>query len=227
MTREFFHDKASKGILVGIFLLIFFSIRAANILIVLYVINWLAGNSWKTWSWKKRDWLLLLVIAPWLLELVSVFYSTHIVVGLHQVEKRLALVVVPIMTLHSVNNAVSDRTTVFRLATICTVLVTFYCLLVAEYNVLFRSSEMFYWEDFTQPIILEPGYVSLIINIVSIWIICELISKWNSLLPDRKIFYLCLIAYFGVITFLLASKLHGVIFIAIVISGLILVYRRH
>lgn len=227
MTRELFHQNASKAILAGIFLLIFFSIRITNIFIILYIINWLAGISLKAWSWQKRDWLLLLIISPWILELVSVLYSTHMVIGLHQVEKRLALLVVPVITLHSVNNAVNDRATVFRLAALSTVLVTFYCLLVALYNVLFHSAKMAYWEDFTQPIILEPGYTSLMINIVSIWIISELTSKWNSLVPSRKTFYLSLIAYFGVITFLLASKLHAVIFITIVIVGVVLIYRRH
>lgn len=227
MTRELFHQNTSKVILAGIFLLLFFSIRITNILIILYVVNWLAGYSLKAWSWQKRDWLLLLIISPWILELVSILYSTNMVIGLHQVEKRLVLLAVPIITLHSASNAVNDRTTVFRIATICTVLVTLYCLLVAVYNVLFRSGEMAYWEDFTQPIIVDPGYASLMINIVSIWIVCELVSEWDSLLPRRKIFYLSLIAYFGVITFLLASKLHGVIFIAIVIIGVVLIYRRH
>ena len=227
MRKELFHRNASKAILAGIFVLIFFSIRVTNILVILYVINWLAGNSRKTWSWQKRDWLLLLIISPWILELVSVLYSTHMVIGLHQIEKRLALLVVPIITLHSVNNAGSNRTTVFRIATISTVLVTLYCLLVAIYNVLFHSAKLAYWEDFAQPIILEPGYASLMINIVSIWIICEVMSEWNSLVPSRKIFYLSLIAYFGIIIFLLASKLHGVIFIAIVIIGVVLIYRKH
>lgn len=227
MTRELFHQNTSKVILAGIFSLLFFSIRITNILIILYVLNWLVGNSLKAWSWQKRDWLLLLIISPWILELVSVLYSTHMVVGLHQVEKRLALLAVPIITLHSVNNAVNDRTTVFRIATISTVLVTFYCLLVASYNVLFHSAKMAYWEDFTQPMIVEPGYASLMINILSIWIIYELMSEWNSPLPNRKIFYLSLITYFGVIIFLLASKLHGVIFITIVIIGVVLIYRRH
>ena len=227
MTRELFHRNASQAILAGIFLLIFFSIPITNILVILYVLNWLAGNSLKTWSWQKRDWLVLLIISPWILELVSVLYSTDMVNGLHQVEKRIALLAIPIITLHSADNAVKDRVAVFRMATICTVLVTLYCLLVALYNVLFHSFKMAYWEDFTQPIIFDPAYVSLMINIVSIWIICKLIWEWISLSSSRKILYLSLIAYFGVITFLLASKLHGVIFIAIVIIGVVLIYRRH
>ena len=162
MRRELFHRNASKAILAGIFLLMFFSIRITNILIFLYIVNWLVGNSLKAWSWQKRDWLLLLILSPWILELVSVLYSTHMVIGLHQVEKRLALLAVPFITLHSVNNAVNDRATVFRMATICTVLVTLYCLVVASYNALFHSAKMAYWEDFTKPIILEPGYASLI-----------------------------------------------------------------
>jgi O-antigen ligase len=227
MTRALFHQNASKAILIGIFFLIFFSIPITNILIGLYVLNWLAGNSLKSWSWQKRDWLLLLIISPWMLELLSVLYSTHMEIGLHQVEKRLVLIIIPIITLHSANNAVTDRATLFRMATICTVLVTLYCLLVALYNVLFHSVKMAYWEDFTQPTIFDPGYISIIINILSIWIIYELVSKWNSLLPSRKVFYLSLIAYFGVITFLLASKLHGVIFITMVIIGVVLIYRRY
>jgi len=227
MRRAIFHRNASKVILAGIFLLIFFSIRITNILVILYVINWLAGNSLKACEWRKTDWLLLLIISPWILELVSVLYSTHMEIGLHQVEKRLTLIAVPFITLHSVNNAVSDRATVFRIAIVCTILVTFYCLLVASYDFLFHSAKMAYWKDFTQPIIFDPGYVSLMINIVSIWIICELMSGWNSLLPSRKIIYLSLIAYFGVITFFLASKLHGVIFIIIVMIGVVLIYRRH
>ncbi len=227
MTRELFHRNASKAILAGIFLLMFFSIRITNILIILYVVNWLVSNSLKAWSWQKRDWLLLLIISPWILELVSVLYSTHMVIGLHQVEKRLVLIAIPIITLHSANCYINSRATVFRIATLCIVMVTLYCLLVASYDVLFNSAKMAYWEDFTQPIIFAPVYVSLMINIVSIWIICELISEWNSLLPSRKIFYLSLIAYFGVITFLLASKLHGVIFITIVMIGVVLIYRRH
>ena len=88
MTRELFHRNASQAILAGIFLLIFFSIPITNILVILYVLNWLAGNSLKTWSWQKRDWLVLLIISPWILELVSVLYSTDMVNGLHQVVKR-------------------------------------------------------------------------------------------------------------------------------------------
>ncbi len=227
MKREHFHTNASRAILAGIFLLIFFSIRMANILIILYAFNWLAGNSLKAWRWQKRDWLVLLIISPWILELVSVFYSTDMVMGLHQVEKRLALFAIPIITLHSANNAVDDRTTVFRTAAINTVLATLYCLLVALYNVFFHSAKMAYWEDFTRPIIFAPVYASLMINIVSIWIICELITEWNSLSQSRKIVGLSLIAYFGVITFLLASKLQGVIFITIMFVGLVLIYHKH
>ncbi|MEQ9412677.1 MAG: hypothetical protein RIF39_02530 [Cyclobacteriaceae bacterium] len=207
MRRELFHRNASRAIVAGIFLLFFFSIRITNILIIIYVVNWILGNSFKEWHWQKRDWLILLIVSPWILEVVSVFYSTHITLGLHQVEKRLALFVIPIITLHSVNNAVNDRATLFRIVTLCTVAVTLYCLFFAAYNFFFRNINSFYWEDFTRPIILAPGYVSLIINIVSIWSISELMSEWNSPSPNRKIRHLSLITYFGVITFLLASKL--------------------
>jgi O-antigen ligase len=43
----------------------------------------------------------------------------------------------------------------------------------------------------------------------------------------RRIFYLSLIAYFGFITFLAASKLHSVIFVTILIIGVVLIYRKH
>jgi O-antigen ligase len=227
MTRELFHQNISKAILAGIFLLIFFSIRITNIFIILYLVNWLVGNTMKTWSWQKQDWLLLLIISPWILDLISILYSTHMVIGLHQVEKRFALIAIPIITLHSANNAVKDRTTIFHIGTMCTVLVTFYCLLVALYNFLFKSEKMAYWEDFTQPIIFAPVYVSLIINIVSIWIIYKLVREWLSLALSQKILYLSLITYLGIITFLVASKLHSVIFIVIIIMGLVLIYHKH
>jgi O-antigen ligase len=227
MRKTLFHLNASKAILAGIFLLMFFSIRITNILIILYVVNWLAGNSLKAWRWQKGDWLVLLIISPWILEIVSILYSTHIVIGLHQVEKRLALIAIPIITLHSEGNAVKDRITLFRTATMCTVLVTLYCLLFAIYNVLFHSFKMAYWEDFTVPIIFAPVYLSLIINILSIWIISKLLQEWISLSLYRKTLYLGLITYFGIITFFLASKLHSVIFILIVIIGLVLIYRKH
>lgn len=227
MKKELFHRKASEAILSGIFLLMFFSIRITNIFIILYIFNWLVGNSLKAWSWQKKDWLVLFIISPWILELISILYSTHMVIGLHQVEKRLALFAVPIITLHSENNAVNDRTTVFRIATISTVLVTLYCLLVAFYNVLLHSAKMAYWEDFTQPIIFAPVYLSLIINIVSIWIVYRLIREWISLPMSQKILYMSLITYLGIITFLVASKLQSVIFIAIVIMGVVLLYLRH
>lgn len=227
MRKELFHRKASEAILAGIFLLMFFSVRITNIFIILYVINWLAGTSINALNWQKRDCLVLLIISPWILELVSVLYSTNMVIGLHQVEKRLALLAIPIVTLHSTDNAVKDRVSVFRTATICTVLVTFYCVLVALYSVVVHSTKMAYWEDFTQPIIFAPVYLSLIINIVSIWIINRLIEEWITLPLIQRIFYLSLIAYFGIITFLVASKLHSVIFIAILIIGVVLIYRKH
>ena len=93
MRRDLFHRNTSRALLAGIFLLIFFSIRITNILIILYVVNWLVGKSWKDFTWQSKDWLLLLVISPWILDLVSVLYSTHIINGLHQLEKRLALCV--------------------------------------------------------------------------------------------------------------------------------------
>lgn len=227
MKRELFHQTASKAILVGIFLVAFFSIRITNLLLILYIVNWLAGSTPIAWRWQKRDWLVLLVISPWLMELVSVLYSSHMVVGLHQVEKRLALLAIPIVTLHSLNSSVNDRGTVFRLVTVSTVLATCYCLVVALYNMLFHSVKMAYWEGFTEPILMDPGYVSLLINIVSIGIIHELTSKWNSLMPIRKFSYLSLISYLGIITFFLASKLHAVIFSTMVIFGVYVIYRKY
>jgi len=227
MRKELFHHRASEAILAGIFLLMFFSIRFTNILIVLYVINWLAGTSLKAWKWKKNDWLLLLIISPWVLELVSALYSTHMITGLHQVEKRLTLLAIPIITLHSTENAVNDRVTAFRIATLSTVLATLFCVLVAVYNVVVHSAKMAYWEHFTEPIIFAPVYLSLIMNIVSIWIIIRLIKEWITLPLIQRIYYLSLIAYFGIITFLVASKLHSVIFIAILIIGVVLIYRTH
>lgn len=227
MRKELFHRKASEAILAGIFLLMFFSIRITNILIILYVANWLASNFLKAWSWQKKDLMILLIVSPWLLELVSVLYSTHTNIALHQIEKRLTLLIIPIVTLHAGDCAIKDRVTVFRIAIICTVLVTLYCLFVAAYNVMIHSTKMAYWEDFTRPIIFAPVYLSLIINIVSIWIINKLIIEWISLPLTQRLFYLSLIAYFGIITFLVASKLHSVIFIAILIIGVILIYRRH
>lgn len=227
MRREHFHAKVSIAILVGIFSIMFFSIRLTNALIILYVLNWLASNPLKAWSWQKMDWLMLLVISPWVLELVSVLYSANIITGIHQVEKRLTLLAIPIITIHSTDNAVKDRVKVFRIVTICTAVVTLYCLLLSLYNVLFQSAKMAYWENFTQPIIFAPVYLSLIINIVSIWIIFRLVGEWSTLTLSRKILYLCLIGYFGTITFLLASKLHAVIFVAIVIIGMVLIYRKH
>lgn len=205
----------------------FFSIRITNILIILYVVNWLVAKPFKFWSWQKSDWLLLLVISPWLLEIISVLYSTHTLIGLHQVEKRVALLFVPIVTHHSIGNAVDDRATVFRVATICTMLATLYCLFIALYGVLVHSTEMPYWEDFTKPVIFAPVYLSLIINIITLWLISRLASEWVSLPSGRKVLYLFLIGYFGFITFLLASKLHAVIFIVIIAVGFVLIYRRY
>jgi len=227
MIGTFFHSKASSAILAGIFLSIFFSIRLTNGLIILYIINWISGASFKSWTWQKQDWMLLLVVSPWILELVSVLYSSDMINGLHQVEKRLTLLVIPIITFHAADNVVKDRAILFLVATLSVVLVTFYCLSVALYGVFLYDYEMAYWENFTQPIIFAPGYLSLIINVVSIWIILELASGWSSLSPTQRIIYLSLITYFGVITFLLASKLHSVIFIAIVILGVVLIYRNH
>lgn len=227
MGRESFHYNASKTILAGIFLFMFFSIRFTNALIILYVVNWIASNPLKSWSWQKNDWMMLLVISPWVLEMISVLYSTNIITGIHQVEKRLALLAIPIVTLHSTRNVVKDRVIVFRIAAICTTLVTLYCLLIALYNVIFHSAGMAYWEDFTRPIIFAPAYLSLLINIMSVWIIFRLVGEWISLSLNLKVLYLGLITYFGNITFLLASKLHSVIFIGIVIIGVVLIYRIH
>src|SRR5258706_10527703 len=99
MTRGHFHRDASKAILAGIFLLIFFSIQITNIVVILYVLNWLVGNSKEGWHWRKSDWLLLLIVSPWLLEIISILYSTQKIVGLHQVEKRLVLLVIPFITI--------------------------------------------------------------------------------------------------------------------------------
>jgi O-antigen ligase len=228
MDRRQFHFRASLAILAGVFFFVFFSIRITNIFIIAYVFNWLLGNSREGWRWQKKgDWLLLLVISPWMLELVSVLYSTDMKDGLHEVEKRLALIALPVVTFHSVAGVVKDRARVFSLGIICTFLVSLYCLVVASYNFLYRSVNTFYWFDFTQPIICDPGYISLVINVLCIFIMREFVSSWNLPSPTRRFLFLGLIAYFGVIIFLLASKLHGLIFIAIVVIGLVDVYRRH
>jgi O-antigen ligase len=227
MSREIFHRNASKTILAGIFLFVFFSIRITNILIILYVVNWLAGCSLKTWSLQKRDWLVLLIISPWILEMISLLYSSNMKIGLHEVEKRLALLAIPFVTLHSGNIAVNNRTLVYQIAIASTVVATLYCLFVALYNVIFQNAKMAYWEYFTDPIIVDPGYAALLINILSIWIFGELVMHWKITTSRRKLLCLSLIGYFGIITFLLSSKLHGVLFIAIVLIGTFLIYRRN
>jgi O-antigen ligase len=227
MDRERFHHRASWIIIAGIFILVFFSIRLTNFLIILYVINWVAGSSKATWRWQTRDWLLLLIISPWLLEIASVLYSSNVMDGLHQVEKRLVLIAIPVITLHSYKSAAKESATLFRIGTVCTFLVTLCCLSFALYNFFFHSVKAFYWFDFTRPIISDPGYVALMINVVCIGIMGELITVWNSPSSVSKFLCLGLIAYFGVITFLLASKLHAVVFLMIVITGLVVIYRRY
>lgn len=210
--------KIGSVIFIGILFSFFYSIRITNLLVILYAAYWL---SVRAWSYNVRVWLAILVISPWLFEVVSLLYSNDVQEGLKQIEKRIALFLFPFFILYGTNTVSRYRDSVFYILTYSIVLSTAICLGVSIFNWIETSSYTSYWSDFTKPIDFHPSYLSLIINIACLWIFQKLIHLRNKLTTSQKLGIVILLLYFGLVTLLLASKIQTLIFFVINFVGFI------
>lgn|GEM_PF-6089481 len=217
-------NKIGDIIFVGILFSLFYSIRITNLLIILYTTNWLSSRTiWKT---NAKDWLALLVISPWLFELISLLYTNDVFEGMKQIEKKIALFLFPFFILHGTTGISRQRDSVFYFVAASTILATFICLVVSISKGVDASSYTFYWYDFTKPINFHPSYLSLIINIVCLWFCQKLILNRNSFSILQKLSIFMALLYFGLITLLLASKIQTLIYFGIVTIGLIIYLKN-
>src|SRR5260221_3392691 len=209
----------SDILLAGIVFSFLFSMRLANGFIILYAFNWLIGNNQKTWNLQKTDWVVLLLMLPWLWEAGSLLYTTDIHEGLKQLEKKIPLTIFPFIILHHQGGRLARRDNLFLALTGSVIAVTLFCLIDSTARWIQTGKNTFFWFDLTKVIDFHPTYLSLIINIICIWIWLTLITKKDEWSLQKKIGAVLELIGFGVITILLSSKIQTVIYFAITVVG--------
>ena len=151
---------------------------------------------------------------------MSLLYSADVHEGLKQIEKKIPLIIFPFVVLHQHEGKLMKRNNFLLAVTISSVVATIHCLIVSSIHWLQTSENTFFWYGLTGAIGFHPTYLSLIINILCVWICIEVISKRAGLSLQKKIGMVLLFLYFAVLMILLSSKIQLMIFLIITIISI-------
>lgn len=196
------------------------SIKLCNLFIILYCLNWVVWFIKYPKNFKWPNPFSFLVILPYLIGILTLFYSEDVKEATFSIEKKLSLILFPIMISMSKNLTQGEKSKIFKLGLGTLLAVTFFYLSFAGYKWVVYGINKFYWKDLTEPLDFHPSYLSLYINLFIYWLGLELIQNWDSWRRGRIIWVLLTLGYFLFVQVLLSSKVQLVI--SFVCLGIIL-----
>lgn len=169
------------------------------VIIILLVVNWLSEGNFKTrFTNIESKAILLLFIAPYLLYLVGMSYTTNIQYGLADLQTKLSLLLFPLI-FATTNWRPSERNSVLMTLLIGVVSASLFLVMRACYFYFSQGLNYFFYVDFS--FFLHPSYFGLAVNLVILLLLSPQIFKFSIYLKAL------LLAFLVVIIFLLSSKL--------------------
>lgn len=213
-------------LLIATLFALFYSIPLTNGLFIAFVVVNIAIQFRSGWKRTEAGWLALLLAAPWLFEWISLCYTDDFPEGIKQVEKRLALILLPFVFAYC-DGRYKTRTLVLKTVAMSISAAAAICLAFALRRYILLSENKFFWKDLTDPIDFHPSYMAMIINVICLWLCVEFVCDYANFNLRKKMGYLLLLSYLGILMILLASKIQIVIFFSILVVALFSFFGRY
>ncbi|WP_185154384.1 O-antigen ligase [Fulvivirga sp. M361] len=168
-------------------------------------------------SFKKYP-ILFFFISFFLLHVIGLLYTCDIQEGLFVIEKKLSLLVFPIIISDDYLTKNTDTINIVKSAFYSLVGACMVCVLYATYVYVFTGENVFYWNELVKIISFHPNYLALYITLINAVLIKELINQWSCLKSGSQI--LCVIIELFLITFiiLLSTRLQTFLFFVVLIG---------
>lgn len=207
-----------------------FSILVNNISIMLLLLNWLLEGSFKTkWLQFKKQALAHYFIILYIAYIMGLIYSANSHQGLFELEKKMALFLMPLLIATSPKMVLKDLRLVFKAFIFSCTLATFFCFAYAiyrnyqeDYTLSYLYNAIFYdihvpngytylnywyftYELFSSAVKMHPVYLSMYIVFDS----CLIVYLWwnkPELSKKNRIMVLLLLVYNFLVILLLSSR---------------------
>ncbi|MES2284329.1 MAG: O-antigen ligase family protein [Bacteroidota bacterium] len=205
-----------------------FFISINSIAIILLVINWLIEGNWK----KKREMFLsskyaIFCVIFYLYHIIGLFYSANNSVGLFELEKKLALIIFPLVFATSVT---LNRKKIFIIL-YCFVTACFAAVVICLSNAIYFSSigdnSYFFYHKLGSPIHFHAVYFSVYLGFAICILIYFLQDKWETQSWTLKTMLIFLVTLFLFFLLLLSSKTVSIsVLIITLLYLLVIMYKR-
>lgn len=185
-----------------------FYINVNSIVIILLVINWLYALISGSIEIKVRQrWIAVFFIGFYILDVFSLFYSSDLPESLHNLEKKLAFLIIPLLLAFSFGLKKQQYEMIFfTFAGACLAGVA-YCFVMAVYKFSFDNDpNHFFYHNLSHNIDIHAVYFSFYLCF-SIFILIYFLSKyWNIYHLPIKLIFAAVILVFLSSLFFFASK---------------------
>lgn len=223
-----FHSTIFFYLLILIVTTLPFFISINSIAIILLVINWLIEGNWK----KKIEMFLsskyaIFCVTFYLYHIIGLFYSANYSVGLFELEKKLSLIIFPLVFATS---ATLDRKKIFIIL-YCFVAACFAAVIICLSNAIYFSlrgdNSYFFYHKLGSPIHFHAVYFSVYLGFSICILIYFLQDKWEKQSLTLKTMLIFLVTLFLFFLLLLSSKTVSIsVLIITILYLLIIMYKR-
>lgn len=248
-NRDSFHAKIRLSAFLLFVCSLPFSLLVNNISIMLLALNWLLEGSFKDkWLQFKKQVLAHHFITLYVAYLAGLIYSVNIHQGMFELEKKMALFLMPLLLGTSPRMPLKDLHLVFKAFVFSCTLATLFCFVYAIYrnyqedytlsylyNAIFHDihvpngyTYLNYWyftyELFASAVKMHPVYLSMYIVFDS----CLIVYLWwnkPELTKKKRLMVLVLLMYNFLVILLLSSRTQ--LFSYILLGTIFLLYQSY
>ncbi|MBX2962038.1 MAG: O-antigen ligase family protein [Cyclobacteriaceae bacterium] len=233
-TRAEFHQSLYLISLVALTLFFPYSFKVTRYITIFLVLNWVLQGDWKAKYQRLQSstlfWFFLLY---YFLHVIALFFTEDMKEGVFQLEKKLFMIILPLIILSSVSLTVNLLVVLLRLFVYSNILVAFLCFGDAVYQSnYFEGFTRIDWFKFTyfeltRVVDVQPAYLGIYCAFSILIVVIFLTYQWDTISISRKILDVFIVIILTLFLFLLSTRAPLVALMAMAFVGLpILFYRR-
>lgn len=231
--RQEIHDQVFYYGLILVALTLPFSLLANSISIIILVINWLIEGNFKKRLWPlKSNLIFLSFICFYLLHVLGMLYSDNFANGSFELQKKLSLLVFPLIIATSRSMKTEQITNILRSFLLATLAATIICLGYAIYRTdivaTFPTINWLYfsYRDLTMVLNIQHTYLALYVCFSIFFLLHSFAENILNFSAIKKAGMLFLVLYFIFFLFLLASRAAIAAFIVVSFLGILYYFTR-
>lgn len=179
--RAFSHKQIYQCLLLLVVILYPFWFKLSNGALLALGVHWLVWVLREPGAFRWRSPLMWLLLSLYLITAVSVLYSANLKVAIFALDKKISLLILPLVigTSPALTGAEFRRLVLAATGAVSAALLL--CLVWAAYRSSSLGADAFFWTNLTVPLgDFHPTYFSLYINFLICWLAIYLIKQRKS-----------------------------------------------